>query len=208
MANAVIIDKVSCVLQVQPPSTFFDCETIPQLASKILQCLYETKQVVYKDAIIALEEIISSSKRSSNDIDQIDVKLRMDRFLENMLKEVKELKRQGITFVDEDVCPSYEDSLVLSIPSPNSVQTGEQRDIPRGNSMDITTSRFEFSTTGGSDQTENSTTAGRSASDNVIISADESSTTGRSCQPGTTGNQLPSYDEIMKSNKFKIISFF
>ena len=186
MANAVIIDIVSYVVQVQPPSTFMDCETIPQLARKILQCLYETKQVVYRDAITALEDIISPRRESTTDIDKLDVKLRMERFLDKMLTEVKELKSQGIEF-EEDPCPSYESSMGLNNLSSNLEQNMDQ---------DTGTVTFNLDTTELEDEE---------------IDTDRSSMVSAGLSTPTMGmndDQLPSYDEVMTGNKFKTISYF
>ena len=186
MANAVIIDKVSYIVQVQPPSTFMDCETIPQLSRKILQCLYETKQVVYRDAITALEDIISPRRESTTDIDKLDVKLRMERFLDKMLAEVKELKCQGVEF-EEDPCPSYESSMGLNTLSPNLEQSMDQ---------DTGTVTFNLDTTELEDE-QIDTDRSRMASAGLSTPT-----------MGSNDDQLPSYYEVMTGNKIKTISYF
>ena len=196
MANDVIIDKVSYVVQVQSPSTFIDCETIPQLARKILQCLYATKQIVYRDAITALDDIISPRRESAADIDKLDVKLRMERFLEKMLAEVKELKSQGISF-EEDPCPSYESTTRPNTLSPNleHVQNMEE---------DAPTVTFNLDTTELEDSLNSAVTIGQ-------IDADRSRMVPARLSTPTmdmNDDQLPSYDEVMTGNKFKTVSYF
>ena len=178
MVNAVIVDKVSYVVQVQPPSVFLGCETTPQLAGEILQCLYETKQVVYRDAVVALENIISPRRENTTDIDKLDMKLRMEKFLDTMLTEVKELKRQEVTF-DEDACPSYESTVE------NTLNKTE-------NTSDA---RFELPSDG-------VVTRSDSSGSNVTIAR------AASVEVGASDDRLPSYDEVMAGDKFKTVSYF